>query len=167
MPKREATQALRGERDVLVRLLLEADKVLGTIDGESQEEWDMLLQLRRCITAATMPHRRTAAGRLEHPRPARAAPGRHAPVCTCCAHAATGALLWRGGRLDGRRLDPCRSCRRSRRRPQPHAALAAIPAHGPAPCLHRTLAPDPRRVARPCLPLGAEPPQRQEPKPAP
>jgi len=37
--------------------LVEADKVLGTIDGESQEEWDMLLQLRRCITAATMPHR--------------------------------------------------------------------------------------------------------------
>jgi hypothetical protein len=48
---------LRGERSVLVRLLVEADKVLGTIDGESQEEWDMLLQLRRCITAATMPHR--------------------------------------------------------------------------------------------------------------
>lgn len=50
-------EALRGQHAVLVRLLVEADKVLGTIDGESQEEWDMLLQLRRCITAATMPHR--------------------------------------------------------------------------------------------------------------
>lgn len=50
-------EALRGQHTVLVRLLVEADKVLGTIDGESQEEWDMLLQLRRCITAATMPHR--------------------------------------------------------------------------------------------------------------
>ena len=50
-------EALRGQHEVLVRLLVEADKVLGTIDGESQDEWDMLLQLRRCITAATMPHR--------------------------------------------------------------------------------------------------------------
>ena len=48
---------LRGEQAVLVRLLLEADKVVSTIEGECQEEWDMLLQLRRCITAATMPHR--------------------------------------------------------------------------------------------------------------
>ncbi len=57
--KRQAAQieALRGQHAVLVRLLVEADKVLGTIEGECQEEWDMLLQLRRCITAATMPHR--------------------------------------------------------------------------------------------------------------
>lgn len=50
-------ETLRGEQTVLVRLLLESDKVLSTIDGESQEECDMLLQLRRCMTAATMPHR--------------------------------------------------------------------------------------------------------------
>ena len=55
--KREATEALRGERDVLVRLLLEADKVLSTIEGECQEEWDQLADLRRAIAAATIPHR--------------------------------------------------------------------------------------------------------------
>lgn len=49
--------ALRGERDVLVRLLLEADKVVSTIEGECQEEWGQLAALRRAIMAATIPHR--------------------------------------------------------------------------------------------------------------
>lgn len=50
-------EALRGQHAVLVRLLVEADKVLGTIDGECQEEWDQLADLRRAIAAATIPHR--------------------------------------------------------------------------------------------------------------
>lgn len=48
---------LRGEQAVLVRLLLEADKVVSTIEGECQEEWDQLADLRRAIAAATIPHR--------------------------------------------------------------------------------------------------------------
>lgn len=48
---------LRGEQAVLVRLLLEADKVVSTIEGECQEEWDQLANLRRAIAAATIPHR--------------------------------------------------------------------------------------------------------------
>ena len=48
---------LRGEQAVLVRLLLEADKVVSTIEGECQEEWDQLADLRRAIMAATIPHR--------------------------------------------------------------------------------------------------------------
>ena len=50
-------ETLRGEREVLVRLLLEADKVVSTIEGECQEEWDQLADLRRAIAAATIPHR--------------------------------------------------------------------------------------------------------------
>lgn len=48
---------LSGEQAVLVRLLLEADKVVSTIEGECQEEWDQLADLRRAIAAATIPHR--------------------------------------------------------------------------------------------------------------
>ena len=54
----EECKTLRSERDVLVRLLLEADKVLSTVDdGESQDEWDRMADLRRSIMAATLPHR--------------------------------------------------------------------------------------------------------------
>lgn len=53
----EECKTLRGEQAVLVRLLLEADKVVSTIEGESQEEWDQLADLRRAIAAATIPHR--------------------------------------------------------------------------------------------------------------
>ena len=48
---------LLGERAVLGRLLLEADKVVSTIEGECQEEWGQLADLRRAIAAATIPHR--------------------------------------------------------------------------------------------------------------
>lgn len=47
---------LSGEQAVLVRLL-EADKVVSTIEGECQEEWDQLADLRRAIAAARIPHR--------------------------------------------------------------------------------------------------------------
>jgi hypothetical protein len=50
-------ERMRGEQAVLVRLLLEADKVVSTIEGECQEEWDQLADLRRAIAAATIPHR--------------------------------------------------------------------------------------------------------------
>jgi hypothetical protein len=46
-----------GEKRVLVRLLVQADQVLSTLEGESQEEMEALEALRRAIVAATMPHR--------------------------------------------------------------------------------------------------------------
>ena len=60
----EECKTLRGEHVVLVRLLIEADKLLGTIEGECQEEWDMLSDLRRAIAAATIPQRPDEAGLL-------------------------------------------------------------------------------------------------------
>lgn len=48
---------LRGEQSVLVRLLLDAGKVVSTVEGECQEELDQLADLRRAIAAATIPHR--------------------------------------------------------------------------------------------------------------
>ena len=50
-------ERLQGETAVLVRILMEADKVVSTIEGECQEEWDQLADLRRAIAAATVPHR--------------------------------------------------------------------------------------------------------------
>ena len=50
-------ERLRGEQAVLVRLLLEADKVVSTIEVECQEGWDRLADLQRAIAAATIPHR--------------------------------------------------------------------------------------------------------------
>lgn len=51
----ERCKQLRGEREVLVRLLVEADKVLSTLDGESDEEAGLLAALRDAILRATMP----------------------------------------------------------------------------------------------------------------
>ena len=48
---------LQGEQSVLVRLLIEADKVLSTLEGESSDEQELLDSLRRQITIATIPHR--------------------------------------------------------------------------------------------------------------
>ena len=48
---------LRGDLAVLVRLLVEADKVLSTLEGESTDEQELLDNLRRQITIATIPHR--------------------------------------------------------------------------------------------------------------
>ena len=53
----EDVAVLRGERGVLVRLLVEADKVLSTLEGESTDEQEMLEGLRRQILAATAQHR--------------------------------------------------------------------------------------------------------------
>lgn len=53
----EDVVVLRGERGVLVRLLVEADKVLSTLEGESTEEQEMLEWLRRQILASTAQHR--------------------------------------------------------------------------------------------------------------
>lgn len=53
----EDVAVLRGERGVLVRLLVEADKVLSTLEGESTDEQAMLEGLRRQILAATAQHR--------------------------------------------------------------------------------------------------------------
>ena len=53
----EDVAVLRGERGVLVRLLVEADKVLSTLEGESTDEQEMLEWLRRQILAATAQHR--------------------------------------------------------------------------------------------------------------
>lgn len=53
----EEAANLKGERAVLVRLLVECDKVLSTLDGESSDEQTMLERLRHQILAATTPHR--------------------------------------------------------------------------------------------------------------
>lgn len=55
---------LRGERAVLVGLLVECDKVLSTLEGESDEEAGLLAGLRHAILQATMPHRPDEAGLL-------------------------------------------------------------------------------------------------------
>lgn len=49
--------SLTAERGVLVRLLVDADKVLSTLEGESTDEQAMLEGLRRQILAATAQHR--------------------------------------------------------------------------------------------------------------
>jgi hypothetical protein len=50
-------QRLEGERAVLVRLLVQCDGVLSTLEGESTDEQERLDALRRAIMAATIPHR--------------------------------------------------------------------------------------------------------------
>jgi hypothetical protein len=50
-------QRLEGERAVLVRLLVQCDGVLSTMEGESTDEQERLDALRRAIMAATLPHR--------------------------------------------------------------------------------------------------------------
>jgi len=47
----------RTERDAFVRLLLECDKVLSTLEGEDDTEAEMLEKLRASILRATAPHR--------------------------------------------------------------------------------------------------------------
>ncbi len=50
-------ERLRGEQPVLVRLLVQCDGVLSTLEGESTEEQEMLDSLRRAIRNATTLHR--------------------------------------------------------------------------------------------------------------
>ncbi len=53
----DEVEQLRGERGVLVVLLVECDKVLSTLEGESSEEQAHLDALRMAILRATQPHR--------------------------------------------------------------------------------------------------------------
>ena len=48
---------MEGERAVLVKLLIEADKVLSTLESEDTAEAEQLEQLRTAIRRATAPHR--------------------------------------------------------------------------------------------------------------
>ena len=57
----EELTLLRGERKVFIGLLVECDKVLSTLEGESDEEAGLLAGLRYAILGATMPHRRDEA----------------------------------------------------------------------------------------------------------
>ena len=57
-------EKLRGERGVLVRLLVQCDGVLSTLEGESTDEQEMLDSLRRAIRNATTPHRSAEADLL-------------------------------------------------------------------------------------------------------
>jgi hypothetical protein len=50
-------ERLRGEQPVMVRLLVQCDGVLSTLEGESTEEQEMLDSLRRAIRNATTLHR--------------------------------------------------------------------------------------------------------------
>lgn len=54
----EELTLLRGERKVFIGLLVECDKVLSTLEGESDEEAGLLTGLRCAILGANMPHRR-------------------------------------------------------------------------------------------------------------
>lgn len=55
-PAQVATH-LGSERQVFVNLLVECDKVISTLDGETTEEQVMLEQLRQAIREITAPHR--------------------------------------------------------------------------------------------------------------
>ena len=57
-------QRLQGEADVRVRLLVECDKVLSTLECESTEEAARLGALRDAVLAATLPHRAAEADLL-------------------------------------------------------------------------------------------------------
>jgi len=50
-------EGIKGQRSVLVRLLVECDKVLSTLYAESTDEQELLDRLRSQILAATAQHR--------------------------------------------------------------------------------------------------------------
>jgi hypothetical protein len=61
---RARTQRAEGEREVLLSLLLEADQVVSTLEGEDTTEADALEKLRARILRATQPLRPAESGLL-------------------------------------------------------------------------------------------------------